>query len=104
MEPLLTVGSMIIGAAISAYLANHYYEKATKDLLAQVNLLKGQNNIMLRSMESAGMVTLNRDNNGNITGIVHFASGNLVAGPATVAGSGIVTAKKVSANSDTGKE
>ena len=104
MESLTTILATMIGAAISAYLANHYYKKATKDLLIQVGLLKDQNNIMLRSMENAGMVTLNYDDNGNVIGIVHFASAHLVAGPATAAGLGTVTAKKVSANSDTEKE
>jgi hypothetical protein len=83
---LITIFSMIIGAGITFYAAEHYYKKATEGLLEQVKLLRGQNHIMLSAMESAGMATLVRDPEGNIRGITYRATISHTPMPEIMAG------------------
>jgi hypothetical protein len=70
MEIILTFISMAIGALITWWSAKHYYQKAGKELETEASELKKLNTLMLRALENAGLAKFNRDEHGNIKGMV----------------------------------
>ena len=70
MEIILTIISMAIGALITWWVSKHYYQKAGKELEIEASELKKLNTLMLRAMENAGLTEFNRDEHGNIKGLV----------------------------------
>lgn len=74
---MITVISMFIGAVITLLAAKYYYQKASKDLETEASELKKLNILMLKAMESAGLVKFNRDENGNIKGMIIDLSSNI---------------------------
>ena len=84
MEPLLTIAAMMIGAAISAYFANHYYKKASEELLKESTELRRLIKIMLLGMEQNGWVKLTKDKKGNILGFEQILEIDMIRSGAKV--------------------
>jgi uncharacterized membrane protein YciS (DUF1049 family) len=76
---LLTVLSMIIGAAITWLVARHYYIRAGKELKQESAELRRLTTLVLHSMEDTNLAELNRDSSGRIIGLV-LKSGIMLAG------------------------
>jgi hypothetical protein len=93
-ELINTLSGMAVGALITWWAARYYYEKASRDLAAEAKELKRLNVLMLRALELIGPAEFARDNEGNIKGMVHRASGNLVADSALISATDTVTPKK----------
>ena len=79
VEQIPTLITMAVGALITWCTARYYYEKASRDLVAEAKELKRLNVLMLRALELTGPAELARDDQGHIKGMVHRTSGNLVA-------------------------
>ncbi len=98
MEMIFALIGIVVGGLTTWWAARYYYEKASRDLAAEANELKRLNTLILRGLESAGLVEYSRDDEGNIRGMVIKAFANLQAG-ATFSGVGAV-APKQDENSD----
>lgn len=70
MQVGITIGSVIVGGLVTFFCSKHYYEKASKELRIEAEKLCRLNNLILRVMENAGLATLTRDAQGNITNFV----------------------------------
>ena len=68
MEIYSTIAAVIIGGLITLLCSRHYYQKGAKELAGEAEKLRDLNNLVLRGMEHAHLVTLNRDTKGNIIG------------------------------------
>lgn len=77
----ITVGSMafgvIIGAIITWLVTRSYYIKASNELKNESAELRRLSKLLLRGFENAGLIELNRNNTGEITGIVWRGRANL---------------------------
>lgn len=62
--------SMAIGALITWLVSRYYYIKAGQELKIEATELKKLNTLMLRALEKAGLAKFNRDENGNIKGMI----------------------------------
>ena len=71
--------SMLIGAFVTWYVARKYYFRSSGHLKSEAEELRRLSNLMLRGMEYAGWVDLNRDNQGNIRGFIVKLQGKVVA-------------------------
>jgi hypothetical protein len=74
---------MAIGALITWLVSKHYYQKAGKELEIEASELKKLNTLMLRAMENAGLAEFNRDEHGNIKGMVINLSAKIVGNSKT---------------------
>jgi len=62
--------SMAVGALITWFVSRYYYIKAGQELKIEATELKKLNTLMLRALEKAGLAKFNRDENGNIKGMI----------------------------------
>ena len=71
-EICIAIGSVILGAilggSITGFLSKYYYEKAGKELNKEASELRRLTNLILLGLESAGLMTLTRDEQGYICG------------------------------------
>jgi hypothetical protein len=74
---LLTIISMAVGAIITWIVAKYYYEKASNDLKEEAQKLRTLNTLILRALESAGIASFNKDQGGEIKGLIIKLSSNL---------------------------
>jgi hypothetical protein len=65
-----TIFSVFIGALVTWFVARIYYKRASEELTKEASDLRKLNVLILRALENAGLVELNRDENGNPTGLV----------------------------------
>ena len=72
-KPIL-IGSLL-GAGFGWGVSHYYYVESGKDLEMEAAKLRRLNTIMLTGMENAGWVKLNRDQAGEITGLIIDLSG-----------------------------
>ena len=79
---------VLLGIAAGWGISAYYYDKSGKDLAREAAELRKLNTIMLNGMEQNGWVKLNRDQNGNITGMQFQMKGD---GKASAVGSGELT-------------
>jgi hypothetical protein len=70
---------VFIGGIITWLVTNYYYIRAAQDLKSEASELKRLNILMLRGMENAGLVKLNRDKEGNIVGFTIELSASIRA-------------------------
>ena len=91
---IYTLSAMAIGALVTWWAALRYYEKASRDLATEAKELRRLNVLMLRGLESAGFTEFSRDDEGNIKGMVHRASGNLVGDGATIGVTDTITSNE----------
>ncbi|MFX0090797.1 MAG: hypothetical protein ACFFBD_03455 [Candidatus Hodarchaeota archaeon] len=71
--------SIAVGALVTWKVADWYYKRASKDLVKEAGDLRSLNTTILRAFENAGFAELNRDENGNIVGLVLKLSGKIRA-------------------------
>ena len=71
--------SILVGALIALFVSMLYYKQASKELIKETTELRRLNNLMLRGMEEAGWVELNKDERGNIKGYKLKLSGTVNA-------------------------
>ncbi|WP_372723157.1 hypothetical protein [Immundisolibacter sp.] len=88
---IYALAGMAVAALVTWWIARRYYEKASGDLVAEAKELRRLNVLMLRALESAGITEFARDDEGNIKGMVHRSSGNLVGAGTSISVSGTVT-------------
>lgn len=74
VDVLLTLGSVAVGALVTWLFAKHYYERASAQLSEEAVRLRRLNEIMLRGMEENGWIQLNRNEQGEIAGLIISAS------------------------------
>jgi hypothetical protein len=58
----------VLGCLVTWFLSRHCYAKAAEDFKKEAKELRHLNNLMLRRMEHAGWIRLNKDEQGNILG------------------------------------
>ena len=68
IETFKIVGSLIAGGLITFFCSKYYYEKAGKELNKEASELRRLTNLILLGLESAGLMTLTRDDQGYICG------------------------------------
>ena len=73
------ISSIAIGALITWLVARRYYVRAALDLESETKKIRNLLRIALQALEDAGMLKLNRDESGQIVGMVHDVSTNLSA-------------------------
>ncbi len=73
-----TAIGVIVGGAITWYVARLYYVKASRDLTAESDRLRNLVIILARALESEGIIELHRNERGEITGLVHRLSASAV--------------------------
>jgi hypothetical protein len=71
--------AVFVGGIITWLVARYYYICASQDLKNEASELKRLNDLMLNSMEHAGWIELNRDDQGNVRGFVIKLSGTINA-------------------------
>jgi hypothetical protein len=64
------IASTFIGASITWWVSRHYYKKAGDDLRVEAEELKKLNEMVLRALEEANVVTIRRDENGRFIGFI----------------------------------
>jgi hypothetical protein len=64
-----TAVGILIGAAITWLVSRNYYQKAGRELREEAEKLRKKIDMVLRALEIAGLVTLNRGANDEILGI-----------------------------------
>ena len=64
------VVSIIIGSVITWFFSYIYYKKSGDKLREEAEKLERLNILILRAMENAGLAKLNKDENGNPTGLI----------------------------------
>lgn len=69
--------AVIIGGIVTGLFSKYYYARASKDLNKEASKLIKLDNLILRSMEEAGLVEYTRDEQGNIKGLVIKVSGSI---------------------------
>jgi len=84
-------GSVVLGGLITWLCSKYYYQKASKELRKEAEELRRLNNLMLRGMELAGWVTLNKDEQGNIKGYKFILKAE--SGTITMKGSSVTLVK-----------
>lgn len=72
-----TLVGVIIGGIITGLFSKYYYTRASKDLNKEASQLIKLDNLILRSMEEAGLVEYTRDEQGNIKGLIIKVSGSI---------------------------
>ena len=88
MDPGLLIGSILgLGSIAYAWYTNR---RASLQLQAEAAKLRGLSEILLRGMEHAGWIKLNRDASGNIIGLLVELSGG-IGGALTMTGDLAVT-------------
>ena len=65
-----TLIGVLVGGAITWLVAWYYYSRASRELNEEAAELRRLNNLMLRGMENAGWVKLNRDESGKVVGFI----------------------------------
>jgi len=65
-----TLIGVLVGGVITWLLAWYYYRRASEELKEESAELRRLNNLMLRGMENAGWVKLNKDESGNVAGFI----------------------------------
>ena len=115
METLLwTVVGLVLGAVANWYFARRYYIRSSEGLREEAAELKGETqrvrrlvNTLSRAMEESGLIDVNRDESGEMVGIVVRLGGS-VHGTAKLEGnltsSGTLTTKALGATSVEGPE
>lgn len=69
--------AVIIGGIITGIFSKYYYTRASKDLNQEASKLIKLDNLILRSLEEAGLVEYTRDEQGNIKSLVIKLSGSI---------------------------
>ena len=70
---------LLVGGLITWLVARIYYVRASKDLTREAAELQRLNNLLLRGMEHAELVELNRDEQNKIVGFVIKLSASINA-------------------------
>jgi hypothetical protein len=65
----------VVGGVITFLVSRYYYKKASEELVKEANELRRLNNLMLRGMDYAGWIELQRDKEGNIIGFRQTITG-----------------------------
>lgn len=84
---------MLVGAFVTVLAARVYYQKASKELLEEASELRRMNKLILRGLEEAEIVQLNKSCDGTIRGLkipvsaTLWATGSLEAKSTENAGS-----------------
>ena len=63
--------AIIAGGIITWFVSQVYYVRAAKELNAETCKIRNLLRISLQAMEDTNMVTLNRDQSGEIVGMIH---------------------------------
>jgi len=74
---VLNLVFLFVGAAITFLVSRYYYKRASEDLMKKASKLIKKIDLILRAMEEAGAVEWNKDEQGNIIGIVLKLSGSI---------------------------
>jgi len=69
-----------IGGVITWLVSRYYYKKAGNELKQEATELRRLTNVVLRGLEDAGSVKLNRDTSGKVIGLIIEASARLTDG------------------------
>lgn len=77
----ITLASMIVGAVVTWLVARHYYVQAARELAQEAADLRHLTTLVLRGIENAGLVELNRDSSGRITSLSLASDVTLSATP-----------------------
>ena len=72
-----TLVGVIIGGIITWYVSKKYYKRASQEMKEESDKLIKKINLILRSMEEAGLIEYTRDEQGNIKGLVIKLSGSI---------------------------
>ena len=72
----LSMLGVFIGGILTWLVAQLYYIRASRKLTAEADNLRQLNNLILLALEQSKQVTLTRDSQGNIIGIVSHISGS----------------------------
>ena len=67
---IASIVGVILGGIITWLVAKRYYMRATQDLKGEASELRRLSELILRGMENAGWVKLNRDKEDKITGFI----------------------------------
>ena len=68
---ILNLLAVIVGGIITWLVSRAYYIRAAKDLSAETHRIRNLLRIALQAMEDTKMVTLNRDQSGEVVWMVH---------------------------------
>ena len=74
---VLTLFSTAVGGGLTWFVSRWYYVRAAKDMEAESKKLRDLHYISLYAMENAGMLELNRNVHGEITGMTANMSANI---------------------------
>lgn len=66
------------GSVITFFVSWYFYRLSSKDLMRETKELCRLNNLVLKGLEEAGLVTYNRDKNGKISGMVIELAGKII--------------------------
>ena len=69
MEILTDLCFLAVGALVTWWASYRYYIKASQRLTTEASELKRFNELILRGLENADIMSLNRDEKGNIIGL-----------------------------------
>jgi hypothetical protein len=75
----LVILSLAVGALVTWWVARHYYQRTTQDLLKEAAELRRLNSLMLHGMEDAGWIKLDRDSTGKILGFQQIVKAQGIA-------------------------
>lgn len=80
-ELIFNLAFLFVGATITffvtLFVSRYYYKRASQDLREEASELIKKIDLILRAMEDAGWVEWNKDEQGNIKGIVFKVSGTI---------------------------
>jgi Tfp pilus assembly protein PilW len=71
--------STLFGGLVTWWVARRYYKKAGDERRAEAQELRRFPNLILRALENAGWVQVNRDGNGKPLGLIFDEQTNLTA-------------------------
>jgi hypothetical protein len=67
---VVTLVSLVVGAFVSWWVARRYYVAASRELEVEAAELRRLTTLVLRALEEGGVVDLNRNAAGEITGLI----------------------------------
>ncbi len=83
---LSTLAASLVSIVATWFFAWLYYRRAGNELQGEVRELRRLTNLILRALENAGFVKINRDESTNPLGFIFEAQVSLVAGSSLKAG------------------
>ena len=70
LDFLNSMTGVLLGALITLWVARRYYVRASQDLRGKASELHRLTTLVLRGLENAGLVGLNKDEKGNIIDLI----------------------------------